>query len=177
MPGRRCRRHPPELRSGEAYQFDWSHDAIEMAGLPMIVKVAHMRLSFSRMPFVRAYPRETQEMCSTPRQGLRLLRRGLPARHLRQHEDRGRRHLRRRARVFNRHSCRCARIMPRDNQDESLYCQIMLKKGKCSRTLSALSVASPENAPSKLFGLVWGRTSARALKMCRPNPCRWTWHT
>ena len=43
-------------------QFDWSHDAIELAGLPMTVKAAHMRLSFSRMPFVRAYPRETQEM-------------------------------------------------------------------------------------------------------------------
>ena len=48
--------------AGGAYQFDWSHDAIEMAGLPMIVKVAHIRLSFSRMPFVRAYPRQTLEM-------------------------------------------------------------------------------------------------------------------
>ena len=53
---------PLSFDPGEAYQFDWSHDAIELAGLPMIVKVAHMRLSFSRMPFVRAYPRETQEM-------------------------------------------------------------------------------------------------------------------
>ena len=53
---------PLSFDPGEAYQFDWSHDAIEMAGLPMTVKVAHMRLSFSRMPFVRAYPRETQEM-------------------------------------------------------------------------------------------------------------------
>lgn len=53
---------PMSFDPGEAYQFDWSHDAIELAGLPMTVKVAHMRLSFSRMPFVRAYPRETQEM-------------------------------------------------------------------------------------------------------------------
>jgi transposase len=53
---------PQIFDPGEAYQFDWSHDAIELAGLPMIVKAAHMRLSFSRMPFVRAYPRETQEM-------------------------------------------------------------------------------------------------------------------
>jgi transposase len=53
---------PQSFDPGEAYQFDWSHDAIELAGLPMIVKAAHMRLSFSRMPFVRAYPRETQEM-------------------------------------------------------------------------------------------------------------------
>ena len=53
---------PLSFDPGEAYQFDWSHDAIELAGLPMTVKAAHMRLSFSRMPFVRAYPRETQEM-------------------------------------------------------------------------------------------------------------------
>ena len=53
---------PLRFDPGEAYQFDWSHDAIELAGLPLTVKVAHMRLSFSRMPFVRAYPRETQEM-------------------------------------------------------------------------------------------------------------------
>ncbi len=45
---------PQSFDQSEAYQFDWSHDAIEMAGLPMIVKAAHMRLSFSRMPFVRA---------------------------------------------------------------------------------------------------------------------------
>ncbi len=51
-----------ELRSGEAYQFDWSHEAIELCGLPVTVKVAQMRLSYSRMPFVRAYMRETQEM-------------------------------------------------------------------------------------------------------------------
>ena len=53
---------PLSFDPGEAYQFDWSHDAIELAGLPVTVKAAHMRLAFSRMPFVRAYPRETQEM-------------------------------------------------------------------------------------------------------------------
>ena len=53
---------PLSFDPGEAYQFDWSHDAIELAGLPLVVKAAHMRLAFSRMPFVRAYPRETQEM-------------------------------------------------------------------------------------------------------------------
>ena len=31
-------------------------------GTTVIVKVAHVRLCHSRMPFVRAYPRETQEM-------------------------------------------------------------------------------------------------------------------
>ena len=53
---------PLSFDPGEAYQFDWSHEAIELAGLPLTVKAAQVRLSFSRMPFVRAYPRETQEM-------------------------------------------------------------------------------------------------------------------
>jgi transposase len=33
-----------------------------MSGVTMAVKVAHVRLCHSRMMFVRAYPRETQEM-------------------------------------------------------------------------------------------------------------------
>jgi len=53
---------PLSFDPGEAYQFDWSHEAIELAGMPHTVKVAHMRLAFSRMPFVRAYFRESQEM-------------------------------------------------------------------------------------------------------------------
>src|SRR5208283_563887 len=44
---------------GEAYQFDWSHEGIELQSLPLTVKLAQMRLSYSRMPIVRAYPRET----------------------------------------------------------------------------------------------------------------------
>ncbi len=47
---------------GEAYQFDWSHEIVLVAGATVTIKVAHMRLCHSRMPFVRAYPRETQEM-------------------------------------------------------------------------------------------------------------------
>jgi transposase len=47
---------------GEAYQFDWSHEDVEIAGKPMRVKVAHVRLCASRAIYVRAYPRETQEM-------------------------------------------------------------------------------------------------------------------
>ncbi|MFC0193891.1 IS21 family transposase, partial [Aureimonas pseudogalii] len=35
---------------------------ITLQGLPLTVKVAHMRLAHSRMPFVRAYFRETQEL-------------------------------------------------------------------------------------------------------------------
>ena len=47
---------------GEAYQFDWSHETITFQGLPLTVKAAHMKLSHSRMPFVRVYFRETQEL-------------------------------------------------------------------------------------------------------------------
>ncbi len=47
---------------GEAYQFDWSHEIVVMKGVTATVKVAQIRLCHSRMLFVRAYPRETQEM-------------------------------------------------------------------------------------------------------------------
>ena len=53
---------PLRFDPGEAYQFDWSHEGIELNGLPLTVKVAQMRLAHSRMPIVRAYHRETQEM-------------------------------------------------------------------------------------------------------------------
>ncbi len=44
---------------GEAYQFDWSHEIVILDGATVTVKVAHVRLSHSRMPFVWAYPSET----------------------------------------------------------------------------------------------------------------------
>jgi transposase len=47
---------------GEAFQFDWSHEWVEMAGMPAKVKVAHLRLCHSRVFLCVAYPRETQEM-------------------------------------------------------------------------------------------------------------------
>jgi len=53
---------PLSFAPGEAYQFDWSHEVILLSGVTVIVKVAHVRLCHSRMLFVRAYPRETQEM-------------------------------------------------------------------------------------------------------------------
>jgi len=53
---------PLSFAPGEAYQFDWSHEAVLINGTTVIVKVAHVRLCHSRMMFVRAYPRETQEM-------------------------------------------------------------------------------------------------------------------
>jgi transposase len=53
---------PLSFAPGEAYQFDWSHEVVVLSGATVTVKVAHVRLCHSRMPFVRAYPRETQEM-------------------------------------------------------------------------------------------------------------------
>ncbi|EAU43434.1 putative transposase [Salipiger bermudensis HTCC2601] len=53
---------PLTFAPGEAYQFDWSHEIVLIDGVSMTVKVAHVRLCHSRMLFVRAYPRETQEM-------------------------------------------------------------------------------------------------------------------
>ncbi len=53
---------PMSFAPGEAYQFDWSHETIALQGLPLTIKAAHMKLSHSRMPFVRAYFRETQEL-------------------------------------------------------------------------------------------------------------------
>jgi transposase len=53
---------PLSFAPGEAYQFDWSHEVVLLSGVTVLVKVAQVRLCHSRMLFVRAYPRETQEM-------------------------------------------------------------------------------------------------------------------
>src|SRR5271169_3958345 len=53
---------PLSFAPGEAYQFDWSHEVVVLNGTTVIVKAAHVRLCHSRLPFVRIYPRETQEM-------------------------------------------------------------------------------------------------------------------
>ncbi len=53
---------PLSFAPGEAYQFDWSHEVVLLNGVTVMVKVAHVRLCHSRMLFVRAYPRESQEM-------------------------------------------------------------------------------------------------------------------
>ena len=53
---------PLSFAPSEAYQFDWSHEIVRINGVTVMVKVAHVRLCHSRMLFVRAYPRETQEM-------------------------------------------------------------------------------------------------------------------
>ena len=81
---------PLTFAPGEAYQFDWSHEIVVMDGVTTIVKVAHLRLCHSRMMFVRAYPRETQEMVFDAHERAFAFFKGflLWARRLRQHEDR-----------------------------------------------------------------------------------------
>jgi transposase len=53
---------PLSFAPGEAFQFDWSHEVVLIGGATVTVKVAHVRLCHGRMLFVRAYPRESQEM-------------------------------------------------------------------------------------------------------------------
>jgi len=53
---------PQSFDAGEAYQFDWSHEHVELGGEEQVVKVAHLRLCHSRAFFLVAYPRESQEM-------------------------------------------------------------------------------------------------------------------
>jgi len=64
-----------------------SHETITLQGLPLMIRAAHMKLSHSRMPFVRAYFRETQELVFDAHDKAFVFYAGLPARHLRQHED------------------------------------------------------------------------------------------
>lgn len=53
---------PLHFESGDAYQFDWSHESVILGGVAQVVKVAHFRLSHSRQSFIAAYPRESLEM-------------------------------------------------------------------------------------------------------------------
>ena len=81
---------PLSFAPGEAYQFDWSHEVVLLSGVTVTVKVAHIRLCHSRMLFVRAYPRETQEMVFDAHDRAFALFKGTcTSRHLRQHEDGG----------------------------------------------------------------------------------------
>ncbi|WP_264657993.1 IS21 family transposase [Azospirillum canadense] len=53
---------PLSFSPADAYQFDWSHEIVVLAGVTTTVKVAHIRLCHSRFFLAIAYPRETQEM-------------------------------------------------------------------------------------------------------------------
>jgi transposase len=53
---------PLSFDPAEAFQFDWSHESVQIDGMPVKAKAAHLRLCHSRLFLVIAYPRETQEM-------------------------------------------------------------------------------------------------------------------
>lgn len=53
---------PLSFDPGEAFQFDWSYEQIELGGFNVKIKIAQFRLCHSRMPFCIAYTRETLEM-------------------------------------------------------------------------------------------------------------------
>lgn len=53
---------PLSFAPGEAFQFDWGYEPIELGGVNVKIKVAQFRLCHSRAPFCVAYPRESLEM-------------------------------------------------------------------------------------------------------------------
>lgn len=53
---------PLVFAPGEAFQFDFSTETVDVGGQVQTVKVAHIRLCYSRRFLVVAYPRESQEM-------------------------------------------------------------------------------------------------------------------
>jgi len=53
---------PLSFDLGEAFQFDWSYEPVELGGVNVCVKVAQFKLCHSRMPFCVGYTRETLEM-------------------------------------------------------------------------------------------------------------------
>lgn len=53
---------PLEFAPGEAFQFDWSTEEIELQGVLTRVKVAHIRLCYSRMFLIVVYRNEQMEM-------------------------------------------------------------------------------------------------------------------
>ena len=53
---------PLSFEPGEAFQFDWSHETVVLGGVTTAVKVAHIRLCYSRLFLTIAYLRESQEM-------------------------------------------------------------------------------------------------------------------
>ena len=53
---------PLSFAPGEAYQFDWSYETVDLGARATEVKVAHLRLAHSRVFLAVAYVREAQEM-------------------------------------------------------------------------------------------------------------------
>ena len=75
---------------GEAFQFDWSEEALVVGGIYRRLQVSHLKLCASRAFWLVAYPSQGHEMLFDAH--TRIVHgagRHSPARHLRQHEDRG----------------------------------------------------------------------------------------
>lgn len=53
---------PLEFDPGDAFQFDWSYEQVELGGVQVKVNIAQFRLCHSRKLFCIAYTRETLEM-------------------------------------------------------------------------------------------------------------------
>lgn len=53
---------PLSFELGEAYQFDWSEEALVVGGVYRKVQLAHMKLCASRAFFLAAYPSQGHEM-------------------------------------------------------------------------------------------------------------------
>ena len=53
---------PLQFRKGEAFQFDWSQETVEIGGVMRKVEVAQVRLCYSRMRFCMAFFREELPM-------------------------------------------------------------------------------------------------------------------
>jgi transposase len=53
---------PLEFDPGEAFQFDWSYEKIELDGVSVEINIAHFRLCYSRKLFCVAYTLEKLEM-------------------------------------------------------------------------------------------------------------------
>jgi transposase len=53
---------PLSFDKGEAFQFDWSSEEVEVGGTVLQAGVAHFRLCHSRMSFLVAYPLQRMEM-------------------------------------------------------------------------------------------------------------------
>lgn len=53
---------PLKFALGEAFQFDWSEEALMIGGIPRKMQVAHTKLCASRAFWLTAYPTQTHEM-------------------------------------------------------------------------------------------------------------------
>lgn len=53
---------PLQFSPGEAFQFDWSEDWVRINGVSTKLQIAHIKLSYSRAFFLRAYLTQTHEM-------------------------------------------------------------------------------------------------------------------